>query len=112
MTLTLRRSRWLVGLCSALLVVTASGQGGPPPQPVSVRPVVNAQLAPVTWVPGTVVARADSRLGAEVSGRLVSLAEVGTSVAKGEAMGKFLRAAASGAAGVVSMLVDCTPSRS
>ncbi|MCB1627913.1 MAG: efflux RND transporter periplasmic adaptor subunit [Xanthomonadales bacterium] len=88
MTLTLRRSRWLVGLCSALLVVTASGQGGPPPQPVSVRPVVNAQLAPVTWVPGTVVARADSRLGAEVSGRLVSLAEVGTSVAKGEVIAR------------------------
>lgn len=88
MKLSKTTSRWLLGATTALLVATASGQGGPPPQPVSVRPVLNAQLAPVTWVPGTVVARADSRLGAEVAGRLVSLAEVGASVDQGEVIAR------------------------
>ena len=41
-------------------------------------------IAPVTLVPGTVVSRNDARLSAEVTGRLISVADVGTKVAAGE----------------------------
>jgi RND family efflux transporter MFP subunit len=41
-------------------------------------------IAPVTMVPGTVVSRNDARLSAEVTGRLISVADVGTEVLKGE----------------------------
>lgn len=43
-------------------------------------------IAPITMVPGTVVSRNDARLSAEVTGRLTSVAEVGTLVARGEAV--------------------------
>ncbi len=84
-----RLSRWLLGSCTALIVVSAFAQNGPPPpSPVSVIPVVQAELAPMTWVPGTVVARADARIGAEVAGRLVSLAEIGARVARGDVIAR------------------------
>ena len=41
-------------------------------------------LAPQTIVPGTVVSRSDARLAAEVTGRLLEVAEIGTVVAKGD----------------------------
>ncbi|MBT8048856.1 MAG: efflux RND transporter periplasmic adaptor subunit [Xanthomonadales bacterium] len=40
-------------------------------------------IAPVTMVPGTVVSRNDARLSAEVPGRLISVADVGTEVVVG-----------------------------
>lgn len=40
-------------------------------------------IAPITMVPGTVVSRNDARLSAEVTGRLTSVADVGTAVSKG-----------------------------
>lgn len=43
-------------------------------------------LAPVTLVAGTVVSRNDARLSAEVEGRLVEVADVGTRVSKGGAL--------------------------
>jgi RND family efflux transporter MFP subunit len=41
-------------------------------------------LAPETVVPGTVVSRNDARLAAEVTGRLLEVADVGTIVASGD----------------------------
>lgn len=91
MKMRLELSRWLIGTSATLVVVSALAQGGaapPPPSPVSVTPVLRAELAPMTWVPGTVVARADARIGAEVAGRLVSLAEIGARVSKGEVIAR------------------------
>ncbi len=41
-------------------------------------------LAPETVVPGTVVSRNDAKLAAEVSGRLIDVADVGTVVVRGD----------------------------
>ncbi len=43
-------------------------------------------LAPVIIVPGTVISRNDAKLAAEVAGRLIMVAEVGTVVDQGEAV--------------------------
>ncbi len=63
-------------------------QPAPPPTPVSVRSVIQTELAPTSWVPGSVVAAADARVSAEVSGRLEWVAEVGTRVAKGDSLAR------------------------
>jgi RND family efflux transporter MFP subunit len=63
------------GLCGAQM-------GGPALVKVAVAAV--RDIAPVTKVPGTVVSRNDARLSAEVTGRLTSVADVGTSVTAGQ----------------------------
>lgn len=68
-----------------LLGLAAPGwaqMGGPPL--VKVAEASFNDIAPITMVPGTVVSRNDARLSAEVTGRLTSVAEVGTIVARGE----------------------------
>lgn len=50
----------------------------------SVQPV-----APETLVPGTVVSRNDARLAAEVTGRLLEVADVGTEVAAGDVVARI-----------------------
>ena len=74
-----------------LLLAAISGgplfaQQGPPPAPVVVLQAEETVLAPVTWFPGAVISRNDSRLAAEESGKLVEVAEVGTQVRAGEAI--------------------------
>lgn len=56
--------------------------GGPAQVRVAVASVKD--IAPVTMVPGTVISRRDARLSAEVEGRLTMVAEVGTSVGRGD----------------------------
>lgn len=63
--------------------VAVYGQGFPAPS-VNVYPAKNKLLAPVAWVSGTVVSRNNSQIAAEVSGRLIELAELGTQVKKGD----------------------------
>jgi RND family efflux transporter MFP subunit len=46
-------------------------------------------IAPVTLVPGTVVSRNDARLSAEVEGRLLRVADVGTVVLAGETVAEI-----------------------
>jgi RND family efflux transporter MFP subunit len=46
-------------------------------------------LAPETIVPGTVVSRNDARLAAEVTGRLLEVADVGTVAARGDVVAKI-----------------------
>ena len=45
-------------------------------------------LAPTTLVPGTVVSRNDARLAAEVTGRLIEVADVGTVAAVGDVVAR------------------------
>ena len=63
------------GLCQ-------SQMGGPALVRVAVASIQD--IAPETMVPGTVVSRNDARLSAEVPGRLISVADVGTEVVQGE----------------------------
>ena len=54
------------------------------PALVKVTEASMQNIAPITLVPGTVVSRNDARLSAEVQGRLISVADVGTAVLAGE----------------------------
>ena len=73
-------------LLGALLVLGSAthAQEGMPPAMVRVANVTVQALAPVTMVPGTVASRYDARLAAEVQGRLVTVADVGTRVSQGD----------------------------
>ena len=63
---------------------TAMAQQDAPPPSVRVAKASIQSLAPMTMVPGTVVSRNDARLAAEVTGRLLEIAEVGTVVVRGD----------------------------
>jgi len=52
--------------------------------PVRIAVAKIQTLAPVTFVPATVVSRNDARLSAEVEGRLMTVADVGTEVLVGD----------------------------
>lgn len=64
-------------------------ESGAPPALVRVAEAGLRTLAPVTLVSGTVVSRDDARLAAEVDGRLVSVAEVGSAVAAGDPVARI-----------------------
>ncbi len=84
--------RTLIAVIAASVAAPALGQGGPggpPPAPVRVANAEIAMLAPTVGVPGTVVSRDDARLAAEVPGNLVSIAEVGETVAAGDVVAKI-----------------------
>lgn len=75
------RSRFFVFLsifaaAPTMAVAHAQSAGGPPPQ-VLVATAVNELIAPMTEATGTVVSNNDSRLAAEVEGRLEWIASVG-----------------------------------
>jgi RND family efflux transporter MFP subunit len=76
----------------AILAAIQSGavaQQGPPPANVRVAMAAIQSLAPETVVPGTVVSRNDARLSAEVNGRLLEVADVGTFVVRGDEIAKI-----------------------
>lgn len=71
---------------SILSVVLSLPLLAQPGEAVLVKAAVvrNQSLAPVTFVPATVVSRSDAQLSAEVEGRLVMVAEVGDTVVTGD----------------------------
>jgi len=76
----------------ALVLLATSGpaiaqMGGP--ALVRVAEASFKDISPVTLVPGTVVSRNDARLSAEVTGRLIAVADVGTVVARGEVIAEI-----------------------
>ncbi|MCG8466425.1 MAG: efflux RND transporter periplasmic adaptor subunit [Xanthomonadales bacterium] len=83
------RAVLLSSMLSLVMGAQAWAQGGPsgdgpPPAQVRVAEAQVAEMAPQTWVAGTVVSRSDARLAAEVAGRMLSVAEVGTVVVAGD----------------------------
>jgi RND family efflux transporter MFP subunit len=84
--------RYLLGLgigFFSLAGLVHAQQGGMPPANVQVAQVTIQSVAPVTIVPGTVASRNDASLAAEVSGRLVHVAEVGQTVVKGDVLAEI-----------------------
>jgi len=51
---------------------------------VTTAAVVDLEMAPVMWAPGTVVSRNDAKIAAEVSGRITWIAEAGAYLAVGD----------------------------
>lgn len=78
-------------LCAFLLAWAnvAPAQDGAPPAPVVVSQATRQTLSPVTWFPGTVISRNDSRLAAEEEGRLMEVADIGTMVASGTVVARL-----------------------
>jgi RND family efflux transporter MFP subunit len=61
----------------------ASAQQGPPPAVVQVSEAVQAELAPLSEAPGSVVSLRDSLIAAETSGKIVWVANVGVELDEG-----------------------------
>ncbi|MDX1519612.1 MAG: efflux RND transporter periplasmic adaptor subunit, partial [Gammaproteobacteria bacterium] len=54
------------------------------PANVQTDHAVRMEIAPTTWAPGTIVSRYDSRIAAEVDGRLMSVVDVGDRLNEGD----------------------------
>ena len=87
----MKRSLLSFGILAMLagIQVAAVAQQGPPPANVRVAKASVESLAPETIVPGTVVSRSDAKLAAEVTGRLLDVADVGTNVSRGDEIAKI-----------------------
>ncbi len=78
----------------AFIILGLSGghvmaQNAQPPARVEVARATIKNLAPLVTVPGTVISRNDSRIAAEVAGRVVWIAEVGDEVAEGDIIARI-----------------------
>lgn len=80
--ITIKKSIFIALCCLSMQAVFAAEQLRS--VPVQVVEAVEVEIAPTTWVPATVIGRDDSRLAAEVSGRLEDVLEVGDRVEKGD----------------------------
>lgn len=64
-------------------------QGEQPPSPVKVNSVEFRSMVAMAIMPGTVVSREDARISAEVSGRLLMIADIGIRVEKGAVVARI-----------------------
>ena len=80
---------WALSAWLAPVFAAGPPGGGPPPAPVVVAEARKAELAPMTWVAGTVASRNDARIAAELGGRLTWVAEVGERVKAGETLARL-----------------------
>ncbi|MDH3902046.1 MAG: efflux RND transporter periplasmic adaptor subunit [Xanthomonadales bacterium] len=87
----MKKSVWLLPLLALGLGLQSLvlAQGGARAANVRVALASIQSIAPETIVPGTVVSRSDARLAAEVTGRLMEVADVGTIAAKGDVVAKI-----------------------
>ncbi len=88
------KMRKLVSLLAVLVVgagihAVAMAQHEAPPPNVRVARASIQSLAPLIMVPGTVVSRNDAKLAAEVTGRLLEVADVGTVAARGDVVARI-----------------------
>ncbi len=72
-----------------LAVSPTTTQAGRGVKPVVVAEAAMRQLAPLNWYTGTVISRERAKLAAEVSGRLLWVAEVGAEVEKGATVARI-----------------------
>lgn len=81
----------LIILLSSSLYAEEPQKKGPPKRltPVVTATVSEQMLAPTIKVPGTIVSRQQAQLPAEVDGRLIWVAEVGTSIQWGEPVARL-----------------------
>ena len=79
----------LLGLIAFTLASSTVFSREFPPANVNVASAKITDLAPVIWVSGTVVSRNDSKIAAEISGRLISLFAIGTRVERGEVIARI-----------------------
>lgn len=73
----------------AALTNAAEPRPAAPAATVAVAEATSVRLAPMRWVPGSVVSRDDARIASVTAGRVIEIAEVGTAVKKGERLAKL-----------------------
>ncbi|WP_026374748.1 efflux RND transporter periplasmic adaptor subunit [Aestuariibacter salexigens] len=84
------KKTWLAIPFSLLMVSVQAQQPGEPEPPLVETDIAKAEMiAEQIWVPGTVVSRVDADIAAEVTGRLIWIAEVGESVEKGDVLARI-----------------------
>jgi RND family efflux transporter MFP subunit len=76
-------------LTMAALSATARAEDRAPPAIVEVASAATARLAPIRWVPGSVVSRDDAKIASAEAGRVEFVAEVGTRLKAGERLAKL-----------------------
>lgn len=76
-------------MSSILLTGEVLAKDGPPAAPVAVGDVSERVMAPTVMMAGSIVSRLDAEVSAEMAGRLLWLAEVGDTVAKGDKLAQI-----------------------
>ena len=79
----------LLSLMAMMLASNMAYSMDYPPANVNVVSAKMMELSPVVWVSGTVVSQNDSNIASEISGRLVSLAAIGSRVERGEVIARI-----------------------
>jgi multidrug efflux pump subunit AcrA (membrane-fusion protein) len=75
-----------------VLWASAASAAAEPPAPQAVVEVGTVSLKPVavdSWIPGSIVSRADARIASVIAGRVVWIADVGTRVRQGEPIARL-----------------------
>ncbi|HUA88668.1 MAG TPA: hypothetical protein VL994_04500, partial [Steroidobacteraceae bacterium] len=87
-----RNPRWRAALAGTCLA-SAAALAEPPPAPervvVEVGTVAVRPVAVATWIPGSIVSRADARIASVIAGRVTWIAVVGTRVRQGEPLARL-----------------------
>jgi len=79
----------LLTLAALLLPLAAAGDPAPEQVVVEVGTVSVRPLKVASWIPGSVVSRADARIASIIPGRVVWIAEVGTRVRQGDPIARL-----------------------
>jgi RND family efflux transporter MFP subunit len=87
------RRCFIVGVALAAIVCSgnteAQESSALPAAPVEIAEAVLADFAPVLWSPGSVLSREDARVAGEQDGRVISVAEVGEQIERGDALARL-----------------------
>ncbi len=80
----------LLYLCAYLLLVNNwVYAGGYSAVPVQVEEAIEEKMAPVAWMPATVISRFDSKIASEVDGLLEEVVEVGDYLKEGDVIARI-----------------------
>lgn len=79
----------LLSLFAITLISNTAFSESFPPANVNVASAKMVELSPVIWVSGTVVSQNDSKIAAEISGRLISLSAIGARVERGDVIARI-----------------------
>lgn len=79
---------FLLLMLAPVFLFAAESPPSQPPAPVKVSQAQRMEIAPVIWMPGAVIARQDSRLSADVAGRLNFVVDVGDRIKLGQVVAK------------------------
>jgi RND family efflux transporter MFP subunit len=76
-------------LAAVAVPALAAGEPAAAPQVVEVATVSVRPLSVASWIPGSIVSRADARVASIIAGRVTWIAEVGTRVKQGEPLARL-----------------------